>query len=84
MAAAARSLGVRSLFLLGAENEIRANYLQRDGDEQPGRARISSALSRRLADRCHTLGVPALDARPFDSLLSRALDALDLRGTIPS
>lgn len=83
VAAQSRLQGVRSMFLLGAEDEIRANYLQRDGDDQPGRARISAALSRRLAEKCRALEVPALDAQPFDTLMSRALDALDLRGTLP-
>lgn len=84
VAAEARSLGVRSVFLLGSEADLRANFVRRDGDEQAGRAAISAALSRRLADRCRALGLPCLDARPFDTLLSRALDALDLRGTLPS
>jgi 2-phosphoglycerate kinase len=76
VAAESGLLGVRSLFLLGSENEIRANFLQRDGDEQVGRASVSAMRSRRLADRCSELGLSAVSARPFSTLLSRASDAL--------
>ena len=76
VAAESGLLGVRSLFLLGSENEIRANFLQRDGDEQVGRASVSAMHSRRLADRCSDLGVSTVSARPFGTLLSRASDAL--------
>ena len=76
VAAESGLLGVRSLFLLGSENEIRANFFQRDGDEQGGRASVSAMHSRRLADRCSELGLSAVSARPFGTLLSRASDAL--------
>jgi 2-phosphoglycerate kinase len=69
-------LGVRSLFLLGSEDEIRANFLQRDGDEQVARARVSAMHSRRLADRCSELGLSSVTAWPFGTLLSRACEAL--------
>jgi 2-phosphoglycerate kinase len=76
VAAESGLLGVRSLLLLGSEDEIRANFLQRDGDEQVARARVSAMHSRRLADRCSELGLSAVSARPFDSLLARACEAL--------
>jgi hypothetical protein len=69
-------LGARSVFLLGSESEIRANFLQRDGDEHVGRARVSAMHSRRLADRCSELGLSSVNARPFGTLLSRACAAL--------
>jgi 2-phosphoglycerate kinase len=69
-------LGVRSLFLLGSEDEIRANFLQRDGDEQAARARVSAMHSQRLADRCSELGLSSISAWPFGTLLSRACEAL--------
>ena len=69
-------LGVRSLFLLGSQTEIRANFLQRDGQEQVGRARVSAMRSKRLGDRCSELGLPSISARPFSTLLSRACGAL--------
>lgn len=76
VAAQAATSGVRSLFLLASANEIRANFLQREGDEQPGRAEVSAARSSQLAQRCSELGLPALRAQPFETLLSRACDAL--------
>jgi 2-phosphoglycerate kinase len=78
VAAEASARGVRALFLLGSETEIRSNYLERDGDDQVGRARVSAVRSRRLADRCGELGLPAVPARPFGSLASRAHGALGL------
>ena len=77
-AADARSLGVTSLFLLASEDELRANYLARDGSEQEGRARVSAMRSRRLAQQCEGLGLPSLRARPFGTLLGRAVKALRL------
>ena len=77
-AAEASTLGVSSLFLLASEDEIRANFLQRDGDEQHGRARVSATRSLRLAGRCRELRLPTVNARPFDTLLSRACEALGI------
>ena len=78
VAAQAASLGARSLFLLASGDEIRANFLQREADEQPGRAEVSAARSLQLAQRCRELGLPALRARPYETLLSRACDALGI------
>ncbi len=76
VAAASALLGVKSLFLLASEDEIRANFLARDGDEQVGRSVVSAMRSQRLADRCSELGLAALAARPFDTLLWRASSVL--------
>jgi 2-phosphoglycerate kinase len=76
VAVRARTLRVRSLFLLATRDEIRRNFLQRDGDEQPGRADVAALRSRGLAERCAELGVPAISAQPFDTLLERACEAL--------
>jgi len=78
VAAEVRSLGVRPLFLLGTQDEIRANYLQRDGDEQAGRAGVSAAYGRRLAVRCRQMELPAFSAQPFETLLARATEVLGL------
>jgi 2-phosphoglycerate kinase len=78
VAVQARELGARPVFLLGLEEEIRGNLLRRDGEEQRGRARVAALLSERLADRCRALGVPAIGARPFDTLLPRACAALGI------
>jgi 2-phosphoglycerate kinase len=77
-AAQASTFGVSSLFLLASEGEIRANFLQRDGDEQHGRARVSATRSLRLADRCRELGLATVNARPFDTLVLRACEALGI------
>jgi hypothetical protein len=81
VAAEVRPDGVRSLFLLATEIEVRSNYLRRDGDVQPGRARVSAVRSTRLAERCRDLGLLALRAQPFGSLPARAYRAL---GCAPS
>jgi 2-phosphoglycerate kinase len=78
VAAQARSSGVRSLFLLASHADIRANFLDRDGDEQAGRAAVCALRSRHLAERCAELGIPAISARPFDTLLQRAGEALGI------
>jgi len=78
VAATAGALGVRSLFLLGSETELRSNYLERDGDEQVGRARVSALHSRRLAQRCGELSLPTVSAHPFGSITVRAYRALGL------
>jgi 2-phosphoglycerate kinase len=80
VAAEARASGARSLFLLASGAEIRGNFLERDGDEQAGRAAVSALRSRRLAERCAELGIAAVSARPFDTLLQRADEALGLTG----
>ncbi len=77
-AAQARSSGVRSLFLLASEDEIRPNLARRDGHEQEGRARVSALRSQRLGARCSELGLPVLDAQPFETSLARACEALAL------
>ncbi len=83
VAAQARSSGVRSLFLLASDEEIRGNFLARDGDEQAGRAAVCALRSRLLAERCAELGIPAISARPFETLLLRAGDALGVGLSLP-
>ena len=78
VAAEAGSSGVRSLFLLASADDIRANFLQRDGDEQAGRAAVSALRSCQLAERCADLGIPAMSARPFETLLRRSGEALGI------
>jgi 2-phosphoglycerate kinase len=78
VAAKASTLGVTSLFLLASEDEIRANFSARDGDDQPGRARVSATRGLRLADKCTELRLPTVNARPFETLLLRACRALGI------
>src|SRR5579883_1976615 len=68
---------VRAVFLYEEdEQQIRRNYLAREGTDQPHRARVSwyhSAWLRREAER---LGLPAVPARPWDTVLERVIAAL--------
>jgi 2-phosphoglycerate kinase len=78
VAAEAGASGVRAVFLLASEAELRENFLHRDGDQQEGRARVSAVRSVRLAARCAELGLPVMRARPFETSLERACSALRL------
>ncbi|HZQ37764.1 MAG TPA: hypothetical protein VFD32_17670 [Dehalococcoidia bacterium] len=68
---------VRAVFLYEAEEQqILRNYRAREGTDQPHRARVSwyhSAWLRREAER---LGLPAVPARPWDTVLERVIAAL--------
>ena len=78
VAAQSGASGVRSVFLLASEAELRENFLHRDGDEQAGRAHVSAVRSERLAARCAELGLPVMQARPFETSLERVCRALRL------
>lgn len=68
---------VRGLFLYEPdETQIRANYRVREGRDQPGRARASWRHSQWLRQEAARLGVPALPARPWDTVFARALELL--------
>ena len=68
---------VRAVFLYEEdEQQILRNYRAREGTDQPHRARVSwyhSEWLRREADR---LGVPAVPARPWHTVLERVIAAL--------
>lgn len=69
---------VRAVFLYeDDESQIRRNYQERDGAEPPERAHISSQVSSRLRDTARDLGVPALAARPWDTVLDRVIAAAE-------
>jgi 2-phosphoglycerate kinase len=68
---------VRAFILYEEEEQIARNYLARENEPQPDRARWSwnhSAWLRREAER---LGVPTLPARPWETTLKRALTLLE-------
>ena len=67
---------VRALFLYEDEEQIGRNYLAREGRPQPGRARASWRHSEWLRREAARLGVPAIPARPWDTVLERAQAAL--------
>lgn len=69
---------VRALILYEAEEEqIARNYLAREGEPQPGRARASWRHSEWLRQEAERLGVPTLAARPWETVFERALASLD-------
>jgi 2-phosphoglycerate kinase len=69
---------VRALFLYEQDEEqIAHNFLERFGVEQPERARISWCVSEWLRQEARRLGVPAISARPWDTVLERAIAAVD-------
>lgn len=55
------------------EGALPRNLFAREPDEgeQAKRARVSCLLGQWLNDECQRLGVPTLQARPWDSLLDR-------------
>jgi 2-phosphoglycerate kinase len=69
---------VRAVFLYeDDEEQIARNYLLREGQEQPRRARISWRVSEWLRSEAERLGVPTLPARPWDTVLERAIAVVD-------
>ncbi len=68
---------VRAVFLYeDDEQQLRRNYQAREGQEQPGRARASWRHSEWLRQEAERLGVPAIPARPWDTVLARVIAAL--------
>lgn len=57
------------------EGQLRQNFLQREGEEQPGRARSAWLHSEWLRAECARLGVAAVRARPWDTVLERVIAA---------
>jgi 2-phosphoglycerate kinase len=69
---------VRAVFLVEEdERQLRRNFLAREGDEQPRRARVSRYHSEWLRREAERLGLPAVPARPWDTVLQRVIAALD-------
>jgi hypothetical protein len=58
------------------EAQIARNYLAREGDPQPDRVRPSWRHSEWLRQEAVGLALPAIAARPWETVLSRALAAI--------
>jgi 2-phosphoglycerate kinase len=72
---------VRAVFLYeDDEAQIARNYLVRDGRAQPERARISLLVSTWLRAEAERLGLPAIPARPWETVLARVIAALEEAG----
>ena len=69
---------IKSLFVLEPDREqLSLNYLAREGGElQRYRAEVSAAHGEQLAAACAALGIPVIEARPWDTVVARAMDAL--------
>jgi 2-phosphoglycerate kinase len=69
---------VRGIFLCEeSELQIAANYFARDREEQLFRAHSSWMTNQWLRSACERLKVPALTARPWDTILARAIAVLE-------
>jgi hypothetical protein len=74
----ADELSRRTMFLYEEDQaQIARNYLQRDGYEQPQRARASRRVSEWLRTEAQRLGLPTVPARPWDTVLERVTAAVD-------
>jgi 2-phosphoglycerate kinase len=58
------------------EAQIAANYLARDGEEQTFRAHSSWITNQWLRSECERLKAPILSARPWETVLERAISIL--------
>jgi 2-phosphoglycerate kinase len=67
---------VSALFLLEDEQQLARNFLAREGHEQARRARASWRYSEHLRQECARFGIHAIEARPWDTVLDRAIDAI--------
>lgn len=69
---------VESIFVAETDPiQIARNYLCREGGElQTSRAEVSAAYELRLLEKCRQLGLKTLPARPWDTLLDRAVKLL--------
>jgi 2-phosphoglycerate kinase len=69
---------VRAIFLVeDDERQFRRNFHEREGDEQPRRARVSRHHSEWLRREAERVGLPAVPARPRHTVLERVIAALD-------
>lgn len=68
---------VRGLFVYEPdERQIMANYASREPGDQSLRAHRSWLHSEWLRNECDRRGVPAIAARPWDTVLDRAVEAI--------
>jgi 2-phosphoglycerate kinase len=69
---------VRAFFIYeDDEAQIGRNFLAREGEPQPGRARICWRQSEWLRQEAERLGVPTISARPWETVFERALSLLE-------
>jgi 2-phosphoglycerate kinase len=66
---------VRGVFLLEDEAQLGRNFADREGEEQPRRARATAVHSEWIRAECDRLGVPAVPARPWSTVVDRVIAA---------
>ncbi len=71
---------VKSIFVIESDkNQILQNYLSREGgDLQHYRAEISIAYGKWIADTCNQHGIRVIESRPWDTVLTRAIEQMVL------
>ncbi|HKM34447.1 MAG TPA: hypothetical protein VJY54_06865 [Lachnospiraceae bacterium] len=71
---------VKSIFVYESDiNQVLQNYLSREGgDLQHYRAEISIAYGKLLADTCNQNRINLIEARPWDTVLMRAISQYSL------
>ena len=69
---------VKAIFVNETDiNQILQNYLSREGgDLQHYRAEISIAYGKWIEDTCNQNGISVIESRPWDTVLTRALESL--------
>jgi 2-phosphoglycerate kinase len=67
---------LRALFLLEDEEQLGLNFHAREGQEQARRARAAWRYNEHLRHECERLDIPAIPARPWDTVVERAIDAV--------
>lgn len=67
---------VRVVIIHEDEQQIATNFHAREGEPQPGRAHTTWRYSEWLRQEAARLGLPAVPARPWETVLERVLDAL--------
>ena len=66
---------VRSVFVYDTLEQFAANLAAREGEDQ-ARAEISWTYSEGVRAECHRLALPAIPARPWETGVERALEAI--------
>ena len=68
---------VHALFVYeGEQDEISANFVDRQGGDATLPARTSWLKARWLRDECERLGIPTISARPWETAVNRAIETL--------
>jgi 2-phosphoglycerate kinase len=68
---------VKALFVYEEDElQIATNYLAREGETQPLRAHWSWLANQWLRAECERLGIPAIPARPWNTVVERAISLI--------